>query len=351
MFITLFVIFFLLILFSYLDYINLEKKVKKYIIFFIGPVLVFLIVFRFGVPDYDSYIEIFEKSWFSGISSQNSDVHGEIGYLYLNYIIRLLGGNIKVIFFIVGSLSVFLTIRFYTKYTKYYLVAILIYFSHIFLLREMIQIRSGLAISFVMFSIPYLVERKFVKFLALVLTASLIHSICLLFIVVYVCYPYLLTTKRQVIILLIGLALGLIFNVNFVQNVLGYLNVPQIIMDYTQDEEYNYKLGLLNPVLIKQVLVLIILLYNRRYLEEKVTYFNALLVIYILGAFWFATFNSIAILSARVSTMFSNVEHVLIPSLLLLPKYKMVIYIFILLYCTYSFLSKWEMLSSWSFSF
>lgn len=346
------IFFCFLILFSFLDFIEIQKEVKQVLLWFISFALVFFITFRYGVPDYNTYaVDIFQNVSFKNFFVSNSDIHGEIGFLFLNGIIKQLGGSVLVLFFVVAVLSVFLTIKFYKAYTRYYLLALLIYFSHVFLLREMIQIRSGLAIAIVMFSIQYIAERKLGKFLLIVLLASLFHTICLFFIIVYILYPYFFSTRSQITLLLLGLLLGIIFNITVIQKILVFFNVPTIVMDYLEDDKYNFSLGLLNPILFKQLLVLGILYYRREYFQKMLPYFDVLLFTYTIGTFWFATFNSFAILSARVSTMFSNVEHVLIPSLLLINKHKTIIYIGVLIYCIFSFLSKKEMLSTWSFLF
>jgi hypothetical protein len=159
------------------------------------------------------------------------------------------------------------------------------------------------------------------------------------------------STKKLILLLLLGVILGLVFNTVVIEQILILLKVPPIILDYLLDDNYNYSLGLLNPVLLKMLLVLSILFYNRVYLRKLIPYFDVLLISYTIGAFWLEVFNSFAILSARIATMFSNTEHVLIPSLLLVNKHKSIIYGCIIMYCFYSFFSKWQLLSTWSFNF
>jgi hypothetical protein len=339
----------ILLSFSLLDFIRIEKKIKNILFIFSCLILIFLITFRFNVPDYDSYVEIFQDVKFSFNIFENNDIHGEFGYLLLNSFVKLFGGNEIILFGIVGSLSIALTAVFYKKYTKYFLIATLLYFSHIFLLREMIQIRSGLAISIAMFSIPYIDKRNFTKFLGIILIASSVHSICLLFTLVYIFYPYLIKTKYQIVLLISGLIFGFTFELNVIENFLNLFNAPPIVIGYLFDEKYNFNLGLLNPVLIKNLIVVSILIYKKEFFEKRIKYFNVLLLSYIFGIFWLSTFNSFAIFSSRIATLFSNVEHVLIPSLLLYEKYKQIIYLMILFYCIYSFISKSQMLSIWSF--
>jgi len=351
MFIALIIFFFLLLAFSVVDYIRVQAGFRTILLICSCCVLVFFVTFRFNVPDYDNYVDMFWDVMFSFNTSANSDIHGEFGYLFFNAFIKVLGGNPIILFAVVGSLSILFTAIFYRKYTRYFLIALLVYFSHIFLLREMIQIRSGLAITITMFAIPYVEQRKLFRFLSVILIAASFHMICLLFIIVYFLYPVLQNSRYQIMVLVAGLVLGVTFNLSVIEKILTMCNAPPIVIGYLYDEQYNFSLGLLNPVLIKNLVVITVLISQRKFFVQNITHFNVLLISYIIGTFWLSAFSSFAIFSARIATMFSNVEHVLIPSLLLLNKYKLLIYVMIILYCVYSFFSKWPMLSTWSFNF
>lgn len=342
----------ILVLIASIDYVRVQRQLKTPLLLFIGSVLVFFITFRYGDHDYIPYVNIFKASSDLQSLSDYRKLHGEIGYLFLNKIINILGGNEILLFFIVGSVSVFLTIKFYRAYTKYIFIALLIYFSHVFLLREMIQIRSGLAIAIIMFSIPYVHQRRLGPFLTIVLTAGLFHTVSYLFLLVYFLYPYFNFSKRQVVIVLVaGVILGLLLTLERLEKVLGAIGAPTLVLNYLKNDEYNFSLGLLNPVLIKHFLVIYFIYKYREPIEKEVPYFNVLFLSYIIGAFWLSAFNDFAIFSARIATMFSNVEHILIPSLLYLKRQKLMVFLLIVLYSLFSFLSKWNMIKDWSFVF
>lgn len=351
MVVALTIFFFCLLAFSVIDYVRVQAGFRTILLILSCCVLVFFITFRFNVPDYDSYVDMFREVTFSFNTSANSDIHGEFGYLFFNALIKLLGGNPIVLFAVVGSLSILFTAIFYRKYTGYFLIALLGYFSHIFLLREMIQIRSGLAITITMFAIPYVQQRKLLKFLGVILVAASFHMICLLFVAIYFLYPVLQKPKYQIMVIVAGLVLGLTFNLSIIETILTFFNAPPIVIGYLYDEQYNFSLGLLNPMLLKNLVVITVLIKQREFFIKNVKHFNVLLVSYIIGTFWLSAFSSFAIFSARIATMFSNVEHVLLPSLLLLNKYKLLIYVMIILFCIFSFFSKWNMLSGWTFVF
>jgi hypothetical protein len=343
-------LFIVFLLGAALDYIELERPVRELVLPFTLLVLVILITVRAGMADYENYVDTFYEVPDFG-KSGFADIHGEIGYLYLNTFIRTIGANHYVLFALVGAASVALSLQFFRKYTPYFLVSLLIYFSHVFLLREMIQIRAGLAIAIVMFAIPYVERRKFLPVLLIVAAAALFHSVSWLFLLLYFSYPILSSSRNQLMLLGAGLVAGLVLNIGFLEMALTMLGAPAIVLNYLMDEQYNYSLGLVNPVLIKHFLVIGFILYNREFFEERVKHFKVLLVCYVIAAFWLSAFNNFAIFSGRIATMFSNVEHVLIPSLLLVTKYKALIFTLIVVYALFSFVSKLEMLSTWTFIF
>lgn len=334
-----------------LDYFRIQKEVKIACLSIAFMFLCFVVTFRYGVHDYDSYVSMFNDVPLLWGGGSYSDIHGEIGFLYLNSIIKSFGGSEILMFFVVAATTLALTFIFYRRYTKYYLIALLIYFSHVFLLREMIQIRSGLAVALVMFAIPHIYNRKFIPAFLIIFLASLFHSISWLFLLLYFLYPYLKSTRNQVIILVTGVVLGIIFTIDVLEKIMIMVGAPTLVLSYILDDQYNFSLGLLNPVLIKHIVVLIFIYKHKTVLEKKIMHFDVLLVSYVMAAFWLSTFNSFAIFSARIATMFSNVEHVLIPSLLYVTRYKRIVFWLVILYSLFSFFSKWDMLKSWTFSF
>jgi hypothetical protein len=351
MYLSLCLFFLFLFFFTLFDYFNVDKIIRNFLLFVSCSFLFLFVTFRFNVPDYDSYVEIFNEVSNVFNLNNNNELHGEFGFLVLNYLIKTLGGNPKTLFAIVSIISISLSVVFYKKYTNFYLISLLVYFSHIFLLREMIQIRSGLAIAICMFAIPYVEKRRFLYFLFFVGLASSFHTICILFVLVYLVYPYLKDTKKLILFIFSGIILGLFLNLKYIEKIFLFTGAPSLVIGYLFDDNYNFTLGLLNPVLIKNLVVISILIYNKNFFISRIKYFEVLLVCYAISVFWLSCFNSFAIFSSRIATLFSNVEHVLIPSILLIEKYKLVVYIFIIIYCFLSFLSKFSMIQNWSFNF
>ncbi|MFB9107995.1 EpsG family protein [Flavobacterium gyeonganense] len=341
---VLIVLYILLVFFTFFDYIKLVAKVKLSIAILLYFILALICGLRFGDRDYGVYMASFDQAPNWGESAMNM----EPNYRYLAYGFKMLGFSWEFFVLFFAFFSVGLMFLFLKKYTPFIFLAVLIYFSHAFILRDMMQIRSSLAIGIVMFSIPYIENRNFLKTLFIVLFSGLFHFVGYFFIIIYFLYPWF-SIKRAIYVLLIGMIIGGVLNQTFFEYILEITNL-QIIYYYLNDELYNYNLGLLNPVLIKHILVIVVLLINYDFFKQKVPCFDVMITSYLVAFFCLSAFNSFALLAGRIGTLFSNVEHVLIPSLFFL-KYKRITLFLIIAYSFVAFHAKWEDLSLVQFVF
>ncbi len=340
------ILVYLLIAFcSFLDLILIPLKLKKVIYVFLGFILIFISGLRYGDRDYFNYINGYNQAplWDSEFMQM------EIGYRYLAYLLKIFGFSAEAFIFIFSILSVTIAFIFFRKYTPFVFLAVLIYFSHVFLLRDMLQIRSALSIGIVMFSIPYIEQRSLKKAIIIISIAGLFHFLSYFFVLVYFLYPFL-TKKRAIYIVLLGFLLGMVINLTFFEYLFKLTKINILHWYLHGNELYKKSLGLLNPVLLKQLIILLIVILNYDLLEVKVPYLKVLLTSYVVACFWLSAFNDFSIFAARISTLFSNVEHILIPSLLFL-KGKEIYFLGILAYTYVAFYVKWEDLELLKFVF
>lgn len=127
----------------------------------------------------------------------------EPGYTWINRLVPH--------FFVLLAILALFTVYTYYKYMSLYLqpsviwFALFIYlFSPSLMLVHSSAIRQSIAICFFIFSIQYLIERSFLKFLLIILLASLFHRSALVLIPLY----FIATPKiwsRQILFLIVGL--------------------------------------------------------------------------------------------------------------------------------------------------
>lgn len=126
-----------------------------------------------GDPDYANYRDIYSKSLTEFISV-------EPFYLYINVIFNQLNIPFEFLIFSIALISIILKCFVFYKRSPYYLSALFIYICTIFIQFDLIAIRQGLAISFVMLAFFFINNRALS--ILMVLVASLFHASALIII-------------------------------------------------------------------------------------------------------------------------------------------------------------------------
>ncbi len=332
---------FIFILLSFIALISGTKKYSQNQFSNVAYLVLFVTLFviagsRYGDRDYFNYVDAFIEApeW------SEKSITMEFGYRYLGLLLKRIGFSVRDFFLFYSFLSVGIMFLFIRKLSPFIFVSVLIYFSHVYIYRDMLQIRAALSIGLAMFSIPYIEKRNFVKTFSILLFCNFFHFVSAFFIIVYFLYPYI-NSKRVIYTILLGCVFGMLLNESFFEYILTLFDI-RLLRLYIQDESYYYDLGLLNPVLIKHIIILIPILYNYDFFKRKVKYFEVYLTSYVMACFFLSAFSSFAIIAARIATLFSNVEHILLPSLMLLNKYRILTLILIITYSFIAFYAKWE---------
>lgn len=346
------IVFGLLVIFSLLNVVKTPALYKNIVLVGVGFVLIILAAFRINDRDYSNYVEIFNLTPRLGEPWSLGEIHGEPGYIFLNSFIKTIGLGHTSMFAVMATLSISLNLMFYKKNTKFALIAVVIYFAHVFLLRDMLQIRAGLAASISLYALTYVGSRNFFKFTLIILTAGLFHSGALLLFIGYFIYPYFIRNKNMVYLMVIlGICLGILLKQALLEHIFSNILIIPGVSNYLYESDFFSSLGLLNPVLLKNMLLLGVIIYFKDKLSIHVPNFNVLLMYFTIGIFWLSAFNNFSIIAARIATYFSNVEHILLPSLLYLNINRFLVWGIIIIYCLYMFSSKWQIFENLSFLF
>lgn len=149
------------------------------------PMLPLIIIsgIRYGVgQDYFyTYVPIFNKV----VSGEIENVWGEIGYTYLNKFVALFTSDYAWIFVLTSIIFIYFVFKAIYKesdnipFSIFLLVTMGYYFCF------MNGIRQMLAASILMYSIPFVKQRNFKKFIICIIFATLFHTSSLLFVPVY----------------------------------------------------------------------------------------------------------------------------------------------------------------------
>ena len=225
---TYLLIFLLLLCFAFLEISNVSNKTLKVLHTVIAFVFIFVAGLRFetGV-DWLAYQEYFDEIMplheaFLNNSLSNVFLNLDVGYSLLNSIVKMFGGNIQVVFFIISLTSTVLLIKNLKYYSNHVLTSLFVFFSFFFFIFDMSGLRQGLAIQIVLFSLRFITERKFKQFLLCIVLATSIHWTAIILLLLYVFANKKVSIKYTVFLFFISIVI-FTFKIKWVGGVLGDL--------------------------------------------------------------------------------------------------------------------------------
>ena len=182
-----FILFFLLLLISYIFPPKAGGKNKVFL--FLTFMLLFVIAaFRSYTVGNDTpeYYRVFKL-----ISSTNSIQNAltvsryDVGYIVLNYIVSHLHGDFTMLLCIITGFYLISVLRVLNKYSSNIRIAVLAFFAFSAFYDIMNVLRQSIAIAIFLFSLDFLIERKPLKYFAIVICATFFHSTSIILLLVY----------------------------------------------------------------------------------------------------------------------------------------------------------------------
>ena len=339
-----FVMSFLLGISMFFDYIKKYQRniILPVIMLTVYTVLSFFAGLRYDMGlDYYSYEGIFYdvaplEDIFTG-KGNFFEVHGEIGYLFLNSIIKTLGGDYTDLLLLIAFFSIGVLCYSSYLYSLFPMTTIFLYFNRFFLTRDMGQIRAGVAAALFIFSIKYIEERQLYKFLGIIIIACLFHKVAAIGIFVYFLSRFRFKNKHYYIGLIISVILGVV--IPFKELLAVFIGMDSIIIDYAFSE-FGESLSILNPVALMQSLILILFIYFRKKIEPICYGYNTILNIYAFSTYWLFVFNQLGIIAGRVATLPATVEILILPTLIFITgnKYMRVVILLVIVLFSVTFM-------------
>lgn len=285
-----------------------KGKDGKVIMFFLWFSLTLFAGLRYNNPDWQNYSDLFKLAKIGSTESPTDN-----GFYFIIKTITYFTDNSIWMFIVIASIAILLNFKSFKQYTPYLFLAILLYFVHNFVLKEMIQMRVGLASSICLYSIYYLKQNNYKKTLILWLIAVSIHLTVAIFGMVILLYKFQPNKRFLFFSLILSLIIGTVCP-------LGSLLKKQIGIDDRLDEyiaygdnEYGEILGIWNNLnVIKTLVFFLLLLYFFDKINNKNKYFYPLFISYTVGLCWMICFNDFAIIGARMSNILLSGECVLL---------------------------------------
>ena len=184
---------------------NFSMQRKKIVTVISFTILILLAALRSPEVGTDTANYVFG---YNKIANQNFSgifdvVRWEEGYVLLNKIISIIFNNEQALIIITSLLCTGLIFLFVYKYSVNTVFSIYLYISLFYYFASFNIIRQYLAIGIILLAYKFILERKFFKYLLLILLAASFHQLALLLLPIYFLYGMKLN-KRNVLLLTLG---------------------------------------------------------------------------------------------------------------------------------------------------
>lgn len=319
-------LFFIIIIFAFIDLLKTKNKNIKNIIFIFSFFL--LLVFAF-IRDKIGTDFLAYKIFYTTL---DLNIPFEKGYVYLNILLNSINKDFSFFLFGFTIFSLGLKYIYIFKNVYYKNISILYYFSNYYFVFEFGILRNSLAVTITLFSIKYVIERKLLKFLLLILIAATFHRTAIVFIIVYFIVNrnyknrYLVTGVITAFIL--GRYSKFIFDVMLrFALFIGEGNIYDKLSVYMTLEN---KLPLISIGNFTTIIMLVIFLGMRSKVKEKFKNYDIYLNLVILGYIMSYLFYSIPDIAIRIPVYFDIYKIVLLPAIFIGIKTKRLKIIFLL---------------------
>ena len=228
---------------------QLSFRSKKKVFSFISALLLFVIhCFKeyanfFDLPE---YVATFDYLVYGNIEDASFFMKSEPGWLYFNKLLTSISKN-HLILFISHSLVVIyaymITIK---KYSYIPWLSVFLFITGPFN-QSMYVMRQHLAIAICILSVPFILDRNFVKFIFVVLLASTIHYTALVFVPSYFIYSFKFDKKFWLTLSLVGIISFVLFHevVNYIMS-----NLEIGYSSYAEKEGANYTAFLISSCIL-----------------------------------------------------------------------------------------------------
>ncbi|MCK0470087.1 EpsG family protein [Halalkalibacter sp. APA_J-10(15)] len=267
----------------------------------------FFFAVRYGIgTDYYSYIRNYE------LIRSGNETRMEWGYEYLNKIVASLGGDIEIVFFIIGLLMmlfIYLTLKNYCHVISPGIgmfVFMLLYYQMSFN-----TVRQAVTMAIVLYSIRFIKDRKLIKFTLLIVLASGFHNSALLFLPIYFIYALIGKKNRTLSRILIYTVTAIIVLSldRILIPILGAVPELDYYIKYLEEESTTEGIGFL----VRSLPFLFIGFYVYKYIGERDRSFILYFSIFIIGMLLnFSRFVGADFIS-RISLNFEVAQVLLIP--------------------------------------
>ena len=296
-----------------------KPKIQRYMLVVSCLILAFLAGFRDPDrwADTSVYIDDFEyytNPLYKFSLNDQPFGYAERGFHFLGSIVKTFTDNATIYLISISALTFFFIYKSIDKYCIFPLLGLCDYIARFILNRNFIQIRSALAIAIIIFGIQYAYKRDWHKYFIFVAVAYLFHHIAILAVPFYFFNKVQFSKSQIVKGLLVAVFLAAFFS-SSISSYVDNWSTDMNYANYTGEEYKNEDLGIANPMIYFQIIILLIFTFNEKKLCIADKYYYLYRNAYFFSTLILVTFCKYTALSGRTSTMFATVEISIIPLL------------------------------------
>lgn len=301
------------------EYVCGEKVQRYYPLwaFLIYLPLVIWSGFRGYVGDTGAYMKMFQEipSGLRNIPSYMNTVEKDKGFYFLSAVIKnLISDNVNVYFIILALIQVALLIKVYRKYSSNYIVTFFLFVASTDYISWMFNgIRQFTAVTITFFAFEYILKKKYVPAVLIVLFAALFHGSALLVL------PFIFIAQGQAwnkktILFIIAVIVAVIFIGEFtdiLDTLLAETQYKNVVSDWQEWQDDGTNIIRVLVYAIPSILSLVGLRFIK-YADDPVINLCTNMSIASVGLYVVSMFTS-GIFIGRLPIYFSLYSYILLP--------------------------------------
>lgn len=330
-------IYILILILTIISLLKKNRKDQKLVYYYITFLLFILSFIRWETgTDWRNYFYTFKYA----TSIDNVIAVEEIGFRFLNFIIRSFSENYTIFLFFTSIILYFFKYPILYKLSEVPILTIFMTFS--LYLGDIFYVRQALAGAILLFSLKYIFRKEFFKFSIFVIASTLIHSTAIIFLPAYYIINHLKMNKRKYVLFFI---IAVIVSI-FIQAILiklslffpdNYFNKVNYYLSQL-DNNFNYKNGkskieILISASLNRVFLLGVFYSFRKKVSNRII---KLFELYYFGGLLFIIFTPLSFTFGRIVYYYDLIQLIVYPSLYkyINKKYnKLVFLVLFFIYC------------------
>ena len=272
---------------------------------------------RGGIMDTGAYLEGFKDmpGAFSGIVSYIGTVKKDKGFYFLSAVIKCIVGNNSVVYlFIIAVLQAGMLFYVYRKYSSRYLMSFFLFLASTDYISWMFNgMRQFLAVTITFIGIKFILDKKYVRAIILILIASLMHQSALLMIPFIFIVQGKAWNKKTLLFILAVIAVVASVGqfTNVLDSMLAETQYKNVVSDWQSWEDNGTNVLRVLVYAVPTILSLIGLKYIRN-ADEPIINLSVNMSIVSAGFYIVSMFTS-GIFIGRLPIYFSLYNYILLP--------------------------------------